>query len=90
MNSAAANCEPRELVIDRERLYVLNGEESRALAVVGALRVVPEHELRSDRDTLDHLRDEGLIRTIALNEHDQGGCPHGRWSRPARRQSPRA
>lgn len=24
-----------------------------------------------DRDTLDHLRGEGLIRTIALDEHDQ-------------------
>jgi len=69
--------EAREFVVDRERMYELNGEDSRALAVVGAFRVVPERELGSDRDdapdgdTLDHLRDEGLIRTIALDDHDQ-------------------
>jgi DNA-binding PadR family transcriptional regulator len=64
--------EARELVIDRDHMYELNGEDSRALAAVGAFRVVPEHELGgSDGDTLDHLRDEGLIRTIALDEHDQ-------------------
>ena len=62
--------EARELAIDRDHMYELNGEDSRALAAVGAFRVVPEHELgRSDGDTLDHLRDEGLIRTIALDEH---------------------
>lgn len=38
---------------------------------------MPESELRierndaPDRDIIEHLRDEGLIRTIALNEHDQ-------------------
>ena len=69
--------ETRELVIDRDHLYELNGEDSRALATVGAFRVVPERELGSDRDdapdrdTIDHLRDEGLIRTIALGEHEQ-------------------
>ena len=69
--------EARELVVDRERMYELNGEDSRTLAVVGAFRVVPERELGTDRhdapdrDTIDHLRDEGLIRTIALDEHDQ-------------------
>lgn len=62
--------EARELVVDRDHLYELNGEDSRALAVVGAFRVVPEGEVGSDCDTLDHLRDEGLIRTIALDEHD--------------------
>jgi len=69
--------EARELVVDRERMHELNGEDSRALAVVGAFRVVPERELGIDRDddpnydTLDHLRDEGLIRTIALGEHER-------------------
>jgi hypothetical protein len=68
--------EARELVVDRDHLYELNGEDSRALAVVGAFRVVPERELGTerddapDRDTIDHLLDEGLIRTIALDEHD--------------------
>ena len=67
----------RELVIDRDHVYELNGEDSRTLAAVGAFRVVPERDLERDRDhapdhdTLDHLRDEGLIRTIALGDHDQ-------------------
>jgi hypothetical protein len=67
----------RELVIDRDRVDGLNGEDSRVLAAVGAFRVVPERELgtdrddRLDRDTLDHLRDEGLIRTVALGKHDR-------------------
>jgi hypothetical protein len=67
----------RELVIDRDHVYELNGEDSRTLAAVGAFRVVPERDLGSDRDdtldhdTLDHLRDEGLIRTIALGENDE-------------------
>ena len=64
--------EAREFVVDRDHMYELNGEDSRVLAAVGAFRVVPEHELGgSDGDTLDHLRDEGLIRTIALDEHHQ-------------------
>ena len=67
----------RELVIDRDHVYELNGEDSRTLAAAGAFRVVPERDLERDRDhapdhdTLDHLRDEGLIRTIALGDHDQ-------------------
>ena len=67
----------RELVIDRDHVYELNGEDSRTLAAVGAFRVVPERDLERDRDhapdhdTLDHLRDEGLIRTIALGDHHQ-------------------
>jgi hypothetical protein len=32
----------RELVVDRDRVYELDGEDSRTLAVVGAFRVVPE------------------------------------------------
>lgn len=66
-----------ELVVDRERIYELNGEDSRALATVGAFRVVPERELGGDRDdapdcdTVAHLRDEDLIRTIALDQHAQ-------------------
>lgn len=51
----------RELVVNRDRIYELNGEDSRTLAVVGAFRVVPERDLGSDRDdapdhdTLNHL-----------------------------------
>jgi hypothetical protein len=67
----------RELVVDRDRVYELNGEDSRTLAVVGAFRVVPDRDLGSDRDdapdhdTVDHLRDQGLVQTIALGEHDR-------------------
>jgi hypothetical protein len=52
--------EERELVVDRDRVYELNGEDSRTLAVVGAFRVVPEHDLAIDHDTLEHLHEEGL------------------------------
>ena len=34
--------EDRELVVDRDRVYELNGEDSRTLAAVGTFRVVPE------------------------------------------------
>lgn len=51
--------EGRELVVDRDRVYELNGEDSRTLATVGAFRVVPEPELDADHDSLEHLRDEG-------------------------------
>ena len=35
----------RELVVDRDRVYELDGEGSRTLAAVGAFRVVLEHDL---------------------------------------------
>ena len=67
----------REVVWDREQTYDLNGDDSRSLATVGAFRVVPEGDLREDlqdprSDTLDHLRDEGLVETIPLDERDRG------------------
>jgi hypothetical protein len=69
----------RELVLDRDRVYELNGEDSRVLAAVGAFRVVPERDLDS-RDqgvdcrngSLEHLVDKGLIRTVSLDGHDRG------------------
>ena len=64
--------EERELVLDRDRVYELNGEDSRTLAAVGAFRVVPEHELDINDDTLDHLRDEGLVATVDLGDDDRG------------------
>jgi len=69
--------EARELVVNRDRIYELNGEDSRTLAVVGAFRVVPERDVgndrddRLDRDAFDHLRDEGLIRSIELNDGER-------------------
>ena len=40
--------EERELVIDRNRVYELNGEDSRTLAAVGTFRVVPEQDIDVD------------------------------------------
>jgi hypothetical protein len=36
----------REVVLDRDRRYEINGEESRTLAATGAFRVVAERDLR--------------------------------------------
>jgi hypothetical protein len=41
--------------VSRDRVYELDGDESRMLAAVGAFRVVPEHDLDIDYDTLQHL-----------------------------------
>lgn len=34
----------QELVVERDRVYELDGDDSRALAAVGAFRVVPERD----------------------------------------------
>jgi len=64
----------REVVVDGDHRYELNGDESRSLAAIGALRVVSEHDLRDPRDdaadpreTVRHLRDEGLVRFVSLD-----------------------
>jgi hypothetical protein len=63
----------RELVQDdRENLYELNREDGRMLATIGAFRVIAERDLEAVRDpewdprddTLEHLRDERLIRGV--------------------------
>ena len=64
--------EERELVVDRDRVYELNGEDGRTLAAVGAFRVVPAQDLDIDHDTLDHLRDEGLVETVDLGDDERG------------------
>ncbi len=70
----------RELVQDdRENLYELNGEDSRMLATIGAFRVASERDLDEVRDpdwdprddTLEHLRDQGLIEFVPINEHER-------------------
>jgi DNA-binding PadR family transcriptional regulator len=62
----------------RDHVYEIDGDESRALATVGAFRVVVEsdlHDLRDDaqssRRTLKHLENEGLIRTSPLSSEDR-------------------
>ena len=66
-------------MLERDRVYELNGEECRTLATVGAFRVVPERDLADRRDepsgwdeTLAHLQDLGLVHTVALGDHEQG------------------
>jgi hypothetical protein len=68
----------RELVLDRDRVYELNREDSRTLAAVGAFRVVAERDLDSRDDGLDprndsvgHLVEERLLRTVSLDGHDR-------------------
>jgi hypothetical protein len=64
--------EERELVVDRDRVYELNGEDSSTLAAVGAFRVVPEQDLDAAYGILDHLRDEGLVETVDLGGDERG------------------
>jgi len=62
----------RELVSVHEDDYYLRGSEVRALATIGAFRVVPASELRDDagrpgdlwHGDLDRLRQAGLIRSV--------------------------
>jgi hypothetical protein len=69
----------REVVVDGDHRYELNGENSRSLAAVGAFRVIAERDLCETRDEsndrrepdLRHLRDEGLTRSVSL-----GGREH--------------
>ena len=69
----------REVVLDRDHRYEINGDESRTLAATGAFRVVSERDLSDPRDVsldarddrLGHLRDEGLIRTVSLDGRER-------------------
>lgn len=69
----------REIVLDGEHRYELNGDDSRTLAAVGAFRVVAERDLRNPRDEsvdrrepdLRHLRDEGLAKFVKLDGHER-------------------
>ncbi len=66
----------REQVRDRERVYEINGPESRALATIGAFRIIAEsdlHDIRDDssRRSFRHLAKEGLIRTSPFSSDDR-------------------
>jgi len=69
----------RETVLDGDRRYELNGDDSRTLATIGAFRVVAERDLREPRHEskdwrapdLRHLRDEGLARSVSLGGRDR-------------------
>src|SRR3954471_6352365 len=62
----------RELVVDRDRVYELNGEDSLALAAVGAFRVVPEHDLDLPHDTLENLHDQRFVELVDLSDSERG------------------
>jgi hypothetical protein len=62
----------RELVVDRDRVYELNGDDGRTLATVGIFRVVPEHDLDINHETLDHLREESLVDVVDLGDDERG------------------
>jgi hypothetical protein len=62
----------RELVVDRDRIYELDGEDSRTLAAVGAFRVVPERDLDLPRDTLENLYDQRLVELVDVGESERG------------------
>ena len=69
----------REIVVGGDHRYELNGDDSRSLATVGAFRVVSERDLCDPRDEstdpresdLHHLRDEGLVRFVALDGRER-------------------
>jgi DNA-binding PadR family transcriptional regulator len=68
----------RRPVRERDRVYEIDGAESRALATIGAFRVVAEsdlHDIRDDsqnsRRSLKHLEKEGLIHTSPLSSDDR-------------------
>ena len=64
--------EERVLVADRDRVYELNGEDSRTLPAIGTFRIVPEEDLDIGHDTLGHLRDERLVETVDLGDDERG------------------
>ncbi len=67
--------EERELVIDRERVCGLNGDDSRTLAAVGTFRVVPEQELEIYAGT---IRAVGAPSTSAASKFSgASGKGHG-------------
>lgn len=61
--------EERELVVVRDRIYELDCEDSRTLAAVGAFRVVPEHDLDAAHGSLEHLHEQGLVKTVDLGDN---------------------
>ncbi len=62
----------REWVVDRDRVYELDGEDSLALAAVGAFRVVPEHDLDLPPDTLESLQYQRLVELVDIGDSERG------------------
>lgn len=84
----------RRPVRARDRVYEIDGTESRMLGTIGAFRVLSEsdlHDLRDEsgnqRDSVRHLEDEGLISRSPLSSDDRAVVLTERWAGPARSQS---
>lgn len=68
---------PRERTVEGRHQYELRGSQARALAAIGAFRVVPAGELRDahdvpmrpDRGDLYELRRAGLVRVVTPKLH---------------------
>ncbi len=69
----------REFVFVHEQTYQLRGSEARALATIGAFRIVRANDLRDDdgrpgdlrHGDLERLRDAGLIRRVTPAEGEE-------------------
>lgn len=65
----------RRPVRERDRVYEIDGTESRMLATVGAFRIVSESDLHDGRDDTRkaqrHLEQEGLLRSSPLSSDDR-------------------
>ena len=68
----------REVVLDGDERYELNGDDSRTIGAVGALRVVAERDLQGRHDENDardpdrrHLRNQALIQSVKLHGRDR-------------------
>ena len=66
----------RELVRERERVYEINGAESRMLATIGAFRVVSESDLHDLRDeSQDVATEPPTSRKRGTDSHDLRSAP---------------
>jgi hypothetical protein len=95
----------RELVHDRDRVYEIDGSESRMLATIGAFRVVSERDLdeaaTQATDTnrvIRHLEQQGLVcrspltsddRAIVLTKQGRDLLEANRYQREDRAREPR-
>lgn len=65
----------RRPVRERDRVYEINGPESRMLATIGAFRVVAESDLHDGREDTRraqrHLEQEGLLHASPLSSDDR-------------------
>ncbi len=69
----------REVVMDGDDRYELNGDDSRTVAAVGAFRVIADRDLQDRRDEsgdardpdLRHLRNQGLTESVKLTGRDR-------------------